>query len=120
MSLARQKAVRQRLRWRVRKKIRGTAECPRLSVCFTNKHIYAQCIDDENGKTIVSTHTHAKDTRDSKLKNNVQSAAEIGKIITEKAKAAGIEKVVFDRGTRRYHGAVKALAEAARENGLNF
>ena len=120
MSLAKQKAIRQRRHWRVRRKIRGTAECPRLSVCFTNKHIYAQCIDDEAGKTIVSTHTHAKDTRDSKLKSNVASAAEIGKLIAGKAKAAGIEKVVFDRGTRRYHGAVKALADSARENGLQF
>ena len=91
-----------------------------LSVRFSNKHIYAQCIDDEAGRTIVSAHSLSKDLRDSKIKPNVAGGAELGKALAAKAKAAGIATVIFDRGVRRFHGAVKALADAARENGLKF
>ena len=120
MNLKQQKKVRQRRHWRVRKKVHGTAACPRLSVRFTNKHIYAQCIDDEVGKTIVSSHSLSKDMRDSKIRPNVAGGTELGKSLAAKATAAGITSIVFDRGARRYHGAVKALADAARENGLKF
>ena len=111
---------RQKRRWRIRKRVVGTAERPRLTVTFTNQHIHAQCIDDNEQKTIVSASTLAKDVRDQKLKHNVEGATTLGKLIGEKAKGAGVEKVVFDRAGRRYHGCLKAFADAAREAGLNF
>ncbi|MEO0794744.1 MAG: 50S ribosomal protein L18 [Verrucomicrobiota bacterium] len=111
---------RQKRRWRIRKKATGSAERPRLVVTFTNLHIHAQCIDDVAQKTIASASSMGKDVRDQKLKANVESAATLGKLIGERAKAAGVEKVVFDRAGRRYHGCVKAFADAAREAGLNF
>ena len=120
MKLQKKKDLAQKRRYRIRKKVKGTAASPRLSVKFSNKHIYAQCIDDTEGKTIVSANSNAKDVRDSKLKANIESAQQLGKQIAEKAKAAGVESVVFDRSGRRYHGCVKAFAEAAREGGLQF
>lgn len=112
---------RLRRKYRVRKAVRGTAERPRLSVQRTLKHISAQLIDDEAGKTIVSA-----GTRDSAVRgqtpsgDNCQAAELIGKLIADKAKAAGITKVAFDRGSNKYHGRVAALANAAREGGLEF
>ena len=104
---------------RIRKKISGTSELPRLCVFRSNKEIYAQIIDDETRTTLVSASSLDKDL---KLKNgsNVEAATAVGKSIAEKAKKAKITKVVFDRGGYLYHGRVKALAEAARENGLEF
>ncbi len=100
---------------RVRSKISGTTEVPRLSVYRSNKNIVAQIIDDVNGTTLVSANSL-------KLSNasNIEGAKEVGKLLAEKAKKAGITKVVFDRGGYLYHGRVKALAEAARESGLEF
>lgn len=107
--------------WRVRKKIQGTAQRPRMSVCFTGKHIYVQFVDDVRGVTLAAASTRAKDLPDrGKLKANVTSAAIIGKRAAEAALAQGITAVVFDRGGNRYHGKVKALADAAREAGLKF
>lgn len=107
--------------WRVRKKISGTKERPRMSVCFTNEHIYVQFIDDVARVTLASAMTTSKATPDrEKLSANVASAKTIG---TQAAKAAldkGIKQVVFDRGGARYMGKVKALADAAREAGLQF
>lgn len=120
MRLLKKKILVRKRRFRVRKKLRGTAERPRLSVHFSGKHIYAQCIDDENGKTLASSSTLAKDLRSEGLKANVESAAKLGAIFGEAAKAAKVEKVIFDRGERRYHGAVKAFAEAVRETGIQF
>lgn len=111
---------RQKRRWRIRKRAIGTTERPRLVVTFTNLHIHAQCIDDRSQCTLASASTLGKDVRDQNLKANVAGAAAIGKAIGERAKAAGVEKVVFDRAGRRYHGCVKAFADAAREAGLNF
>ena len=103
---------------RIRRKISGTSEVPRLSVFRSNKAIYAQIIDDESRTTLCSTSSLDKDL---KIKgNNVEAAKVVGKSIAEKAKQAKITKVVFDRGGYLYHGRVKALAEAARENGLEF
>ncbi len=110
----------QKRRWRIRKTIKGTQERPRLSVHFSNKHVYAQCIDDETGRTLASVSSLAKDLRDQKLKANQASAVILGKLLGEKAKAAGISALVFDRGGRRYHGCVKAFADAVREAGLQF
>lgn len=118
MKLQKKKSLAQKRRWRIRKKVRGTAERPRLSVHFSNKHIYAQCIDDVKGHTIAYTSSVAG--KDAGLKANNDGARALGKVIAEKAKAVGIETVVFDRAGRRYHGCVKSFAEAAREGGLQF
>jgi len=100
---------------RVRARIHGTAEIPRLSVMRSAKHIYAQLIDDSASHTLVSL-----SDKDIKADNPTKVASEVGKQLAIKAKEAGITKVVFDRGAYRYHGRVAALAEAARENGLDF
>ena len=110
---------RSRAKRRVRAKISGTAERPRLSVFRSNKQIYAQLIDDENGKTLVSASSREKDVVDEKV-NKIEQAVKVGALIAEKAKAAGIESVVFDRNGYLYHGRVKNLAEAARKGGLKF
>ena len=106
---------------RVRAKISGTPERPRLNVFRSTKHIYAQIIDDTVGKTLVSASTLQKDVK-AELENtdDVQAAAKVGTVIGKKAVEAGIESVVFDRGGYIYHGKVKALADAAREAGLKF
>lgn len=102
---------------RVRKKVKGTAERPRLNVYRSNKAIYCQIIDDTKGHTLVA----ASSLENADIKGTkMEIAKEIGKIIAEKTKAAGIENVVFDRGGYLYHGRVKALAEGAREGGLQF
>ena len=104
---------------RVRSKINGTKDIPRLNVFRSSKHITVQIIDDEKGNTLVSASSMDKDL---KLSNggNVEAAKKVGESIAKKAKKAGITKVVFDRGGYLYHGRVKALADAARENGLEF
>ena len=109
--------VRKRRHQRVRNKISGTTSVPRLNVFRSNSQIFAQIIDDENGTTLVSS-----SSVELKIKNggNVEGATLVGKDIAEKAKKKNIEKVVFDRGGYLYHGRVKALAEAAREHGLEF
>ena len=103
---------------RVRKKVRGTAERPRLAVFRSNKHISAQVIDDRTGRTLASASTHEADLRDGG--GNIDAATKVGTRLAERAKAAGIEAVVFDRGGNLYHGRIKALADAAREGGLEF
>ena len=110
-------AVRQRRHARVRTKVSGTAQVPRLNVFRSNAQIFAQIIDDEKGVTLV-----ASSSLELKIKNggNAEGAALVGKDIAEKAKKAGIKTVVFDRGGYQYHGRVEALAEAAREAGLEF
>ena len=105
---------RKRIHMRVRKKVNGTAERPRLNVYRSNNAIYCQIINDLVGHTLVSA------TSLGMTGNNVEQATAVGKLIAERAKAAGIEAVVFDRGGYLYHGRVKALAEGAREGGLQF
>ncbi len=114
------KASRIRLHQRIRRKIKGTSERPRLAVNFSGNHIRAQVIDDVAGKTIVSAFTTEKSLSDTKLRPNVKGAEEIGKLIGERAKAKNITQVVFDRGGFTYHGKIKALADAARQSGLQF
>jgi len=104
---------------RVRKKIHGTAERPRLAVFRSNKHIVAQVIDDRAGRTLAAASTHEADLRTSAT-GNVDAATKVGQLLAERAKAAGIDQVVFDRGGFRYHGRVAALADGAREGGLTF
>ena len=112
------KAERQRRHKRVRNKISGTTECPRLAVCRTNKNIIAQIIDDTKGETLVYVSTMNKDIKTKKA--NKDAAKEVGTLIAKKAADKKIETVVFDRGGFIYHGVVKELAEAAREAGLKF
>ena len=112
------KFERQRRHKRVRTKISGTTECPRLAVAKTNKNIIAQIIDDTKGETLVYVSTMDKDIRNKKA--NIEAAKEIGTTIAKKAASKKIKTVVFDRGGYIYHGVVKELAEAAREGGLEF
>ena len=111
--------VRKKRHARVRRKITGTAECPRLNVYRSNKHIYAQLIDDANGVTIVSASTMEQGF-DGANGSNMEAAQKVGELVAKRASEKGHSKVVFDRGGYLYHGRVKALAEAARENGLQF
>lgn len=110
---------RQRRHRRVRRKVSGSAERPRLSVFRSNRHIYAQIIDDRAGRTLVSA-----SSMDSELdltgKNKSDVAAEVGRVIARRAREEGVERVVFERGGNLYHGRVKALADGAREGGLVF
>jgi large subunit ribosomal protein L18 len=114
------KLTRRRLHARVRKNVSGTTVRPRLAVSFTGQHVYAQIIDDAAGKTLVAVSTTEKAVANDKLRPNVAGAAKVGAMIAERAKAKNITNVVFDRGGFRYHGKVKALADAAREGGLGF
>jgi len=114
-------AHRRQVHRRVRRSVTGTPERPRLSVYRSLGHIYAQVIDDQNQRTLVSASSIDKETRaKTKGGGNIAAARVVGKIVAERARAAGIEKVAFDRGGYRYHGRVQALASAAREAGLNF
>jgi large subunit ribosomal protein L18 len=113
--------TRRRIHQRLRQRMQGSAERPRLNIYRSLNHIYAQVIDDASGKTLAAASTtqgRSKGTR--KTGGNVASAKEVGKTIAERAKQKGIKKVVFDRGGYLYHGRIKALADAAREAGLEF
>jgi large subunit ribosomal protein L18 len=113
--------IRARLHLRIRKRLAGTPKRPRLAVFRSQAHIYAQVIDDEDGKTLASASTVDKDLRaKSKSGANVAAAKAVGALIATRAKEKGIEAVVFDRGGFQYHGRIKALADAAREAGLKF
>lgn len=109
---------RNKIRRRIRKNLRGTAERPRLSVFRSNKEIYAQLVDDIEGKTIAAA--SSRDESVSSEGNKSEMAAAVGKAIAEKAKKAGVDKISFDRSGYLYHGRVKSLAEGAREGGLKF
>ena len=109
--------IRQRVHTRIRQKLAGTAERPRLNVYRSLNHIYAQVIDDQKGETLASASTLAMKLATG---GNVAAAKEVGKAVAEQAQAKGIKRVVFDRGGYLYHGRIKALADAAREAGLEF
>ena len=110
---------RQKLRWRIRTTVSGTAVKPRLSVFRSNKDIYAQLVDDKAGNTLAAASSREKDIF-SAGGNKVERSAKVGRLLAERAKAAGIEACVFDRGGYLYHGRVKSLADGAREGGLKF
>lgn len=112
-------ATRQKRHARVRSKLSGTEACPRLNVFRSSKHIYAQLIDDVNGVTIASASTLDKELK-LESSGNVEAAKEVGALVAKRAVEKGCSEVVFDRGGYLYHGRIKALAEAARENGLQF
>jgi large subunit ribosomal protein L18 len=105
---------------RIRKNLIGTLERPRLTIFRSLNHIYAQIVDDTNGSTIVSASTLSKEIKDKQLKGKKSLATEVGKLIAERAKTNGITKVAFDRNGFIYHGRIKALADGAREAGLDF
>jgi large subunit ribosomal protein L18 len=109
---------RKRIHRRIRKKVSGTPDRPRLAVHYTNQHIYAQVIDDTAGNTICAASTLDKEVE--KAASNVAAAAKVGALIAERAKKAEVASVVFDRGGHLFHGKIKALADAAREAGLAF
>ena len=110
---------RSKIKMRIRKTINGTPERPRMTVFRSNKQIYVQLVDDDSGKTLISASSSDKSAEVSEG-NKVSQAEKVGKLVAEKAKAAGIENVVFDRNGYLYHGRVKSLAEAARKGGLKF
>lgn len=113
--------IRLRIHTRIRRKMTGTAERPRLAVFRSVAHIYAQVIDDAKGSTVVAASSLEKSNRDwLKTGGNLEAAKIIGKAVAERAKEKGIRQVVFDRGGYQYHGRIKALADAAREAGLEF
>jgi large subunit ribosomal protein L18 len=122
--MAQQKRIqerRERRKFRVRNSVRGTSERPRLTVFRSSKHIYAQLIDDLSGQTLAAASSCGKDvTKELPYGGNIKAAKEVGKKLADAAKAKGIIKAAFDRGSYRYHGRVKALADAAREGGLQF
>ncbi|AZR74733.1 50S ribosomal protein L18 [Anoxybacter fermentans] len=121
MNIKDKRAARKRRHLRVRKKISGTPERPRLSVYRSLKHMYAQVIDDVNGVTLVAASTLDPQLRNQlKYGGNKEAARAVGELIAERCLEKGIEKVVFDRGGNLYHGRVKALAEGARSKGLKF
>jgi len=117
ITLTKRNEIRQRIHDRIRRKLSGTAERPRLNVYRSLNHIYAQVIDDQNGVTLAEASTMSLKV---KTGGNVAAAKEIGKAVAERAVEKGIKKVVFDRGGYLYHGRIKALADAARAAGLEF
>jgi large subunit ribosomal protein L18 len=112
--------TRQRVHVRIRRKVRGTAERPRLAVYRSLTNIYVQVIDDSKGATLVAASSNEKGATKMKTGGNLAAAKDVGKLVAERAKAKGISQVVFDRGGYLYHGRIKALADAAREAGLKF
>jgi large subunit ribosomal protein L18 len=115
------RAALERRHLRGRRRLEGTPERPRLSVYRSLKHMYAQLVDDVAGKTLLSVSTLLEPVKgDLKSTGNIKAAAKVGQLLAEKAKEAGIKAVCFDRGGRKYHGRVKALADAARKGGLKF
>ncbi len=118
MSTINRKEIRQRVHKRIRRKVVGTAARPRLAVHFSNQHVYVQIVDDAAGRTLCSAST--LDKGGDKAQANCEGARNIGVLIAERAKAANISAVVFDRGGHLYHGKVKALADSAREAVLQF
>jgi large subunit ribosomal protein L18 len=119
MRTEKKQKLKQLRRWRIRKKVTGTSVRPRMAVCFTSENIHVQFIDDTVGKTLAAASTVSK-TETKELSANVTGAKKLGAIAAKNAMDKGIKEVVFDRGGTRYHGKIKALADAAREAGLKF
>lgn len=120
ISILKRKESRRRVHVRIRRRVSGSAERPRLAVHFSGKHVYAQVIDDVAGRTLASVSTTEKGLDISSPKANVSTAEAVGKLVAQRAQSANILNVVFDRGGFQYHGKVKALADAARAGGLQF
>ena len=114
------KEQRMRRHRRLRRKVSGTAECPRLSVCATSKHFYAQFIDDETGRTLASVSTLDPEMVKAGVKANTEGVEKLGKLAAEKASAVNLKKCVFDRGGFKYHGIIKTFADSVRKGGIEF
>lgn len=120
MSTINRKAIRARVHKRIRRKISGTSERPRLCVSFSNRHVYAQVIDDSKGITLCAASTKDAELASPAKLANIETATKVGALVAERALKANVTTVIFDRGGFIYHGKVKALADAAREAGLQF
>ncbi len=120
MAVATKLKPREKRHLRVRKKVSGAAARPRLCVFRSNRHIYGQLIDDDLGRTLAAAATDEPDLKGKKFPSKQEAAKEVGRLLAGRAKAAGIEQAIFDRAGYMYHGRVKALAEGAREGGLQF
>jgi large subunit ribosomal protein L18 len=121
LTLVERKKVRRRIRYRIRAKLHGSAVRPRLTIFRSAKHIYAQAIDDESGRTVAQASSLDKEIRSGLGSgSNIKAATQVGALVAQRLKDGGVEAVVFDRGGFLYHGRIKALAEAAREGGLKF
>ncbi len=120
MKFRQKKILEQKRHWRVRRKVNGTPERPRLAISFSNKHVYAQCIDDKSGRTLAAVCTTSKELKGEKILPNVEGSKVVGEKMGSKLKEAGVSAIVLDRGARRYHGCVKAFADALRSTGINF
>ena len=118
MNLFKKKELKQKRRWRIRKKVKGTANRPRVAVCFTNKNIHVQCIDDENGHTVIAASTNEKQFKE--LLPNVNGSQMLSKAFGERLVEKGVKTIVFDRSGRKYHGCVKAFAESLRDLQIKF
>ena len=118
MNLSKKKELVQKRRWRIRKKVNGTADRPRVAVRFTNKNIHAQCIDDQEAHTMISLSTNVAEFKD--VLPNLEGAKKLGLAFGSKIKEAGVNTIVFDRAGRKYHGCVKAFADALREQKIEF
>ena len=120
MKLVEKQRLQQNRRYRIRSKVKGTADRPRLALYLSNKHLYAQCIDDTEGKTLAMLTSLSKEAKEQALKPNLSGAEAFGKLFGAHLKEKGIASVVFDRAGRSYHGCVKAFAEAVRSQAINF
>ena len=118
MNLGKKRALLQKRKWRIRKKIVGTQNRPRLSVRFTNKNIHAQCIDDESSNTLLAVSTNEKELKS--CLPNLSGSEKVGAVIGKRLKDAGYKTLVFDRSGRKYHGCVKVFADTVRKAGLEF
>ena len=120
MKLLEKQRLEARRRVRIRSRVRGTADRPRLALCLSNKHAYAQCIDDEVGKTLASLSSMSKDIKSQHIKPNRAGMEALGKLFGALLKSKGIERVVFDRSGRLYFGCVRTFADAVRQQGIQF
>lgn len=118
MNLAKKRELAQKRKWRIRKKVSGTLERPRVTVCFTNKNIHAQCIDDDSGHTLVAVSTNNSDYKS--ILPNTAGAAKLGEVFGEALSKNGVETIVFDRAGRKYHGCVKVFADSLRSKKIKF
>ena len=118
MKLLKKRELAQKRRWRIRKKVKGTSDRPRVTVCFTNKNIHAQCIDDDAMTTLFALSTNSKEHIS--ILPNVEGAGKLGVDFAKKLKTGGVNSIVFDRAGRKYHGCVKSFADSMRNDGLEF
>ena len=118
MNLAKKRDLAQKRKWRIRKKVNGTSARPRVTVCFTNKNIHAQCIDDEKGHTMAAVSTNNSEHKS--ILPNIAGATKLGEVFGETLSKNGVETIVFDRAGRKYHGCIKVFADSLRSKNIKF